>query len=155
MAVSIIDGRLEEVVLRRRRKLASIYDRLTFRLADGGTKTWAKAIVSNDVADHLKPGQSGRFYLYTAIDHRGVHGVRTADGADVYGFGKQNEIIALVITAVTTITNILSVTVLGHIQILASILMVLGLPMYFAYRHTRVQAERQYQADAGFRPPAA
>ena len=51
-----------------------------FRLDDGSTKTWAKAVVMNNVADLLKPGTRGRFYLYTAIDHRGVHGVRTDDG---------------------------------------------------------------------------
>ena len=52
--------------------------------------------MSNNVADALKPGTRGRFYLYTAIDHRGIHGVRTADGREIYGFGKQNEIISLV-----------------------------------------------------------
>ena len=34
-------------------------------------------------------------------------------------------------------------------------LLVLSIPMYFLYRGTRVQAERQFQADAGYRPPPA
>jgi len=155
MGVSVIDGTIEEVVLRRRRKLNSVYDRVMFRLDDGSTKTWGKSVVSNNVADHLKPGVKGRFYLYTAIDHRGIHGLRAADGREVYGFGKQNEIISIVIVVTMTLTTFLSVTVLGHVQLLALILMVLGVPMYFLYRGTRVQAESQFQADSGFRPAAA
>ena len=81
MAVSIIDGTIEEVELKRRRKLGTVYRRGSCSgFADGSTKTWAKAVVWNNVADRLKPGTQGRFYLYTAIDHRGIHGVRTADG---------------------------------------------------------------------------
>ena len=155
MGVSVIDGTIEEVVLRRRRKLASVYDRVVFRLADGSAKTWGKSVVWNNVADLLKPGLEGRFYLYTAIDHRGIHGVRTMDGREVYGFGKQNEIISIVIFVTMALTTFLSVTALGHVQYLALILLVLAIPMYLLYRGTRVQAERQFQADAGFRPGAA
>ncbi len=155
MATSIIDGTIEEAVIRRRRKLGSTFTRILFRLDDGTTKTWAKAVAANDVADALKPGTNGRFYLYTAMDHRGIHGLRTADGREIYGFGKQNEIVSLVIFVVSALTVALSVAALGDAPLLAAILLVLSIPMYFLYRSTRVQAERQFQGDAGYRPPAA
>ena len=49
------------------------------------TKTWAKAPWSGTTSPTgSMPGTTGRFYLFTAIDHRGVHGVqdrRTGDEA--------------------------------------------------------------------------
>ena len=97
MGTSIIDGTIEEVVLKRRRKLGRSSRRILFRLDDGTTKTWGRRWSGTMSPTHLKPGLKGRFYLYTAIDHRGIHGLRTADGREIYGFGKQNEIISVVI----------------------------------------------------------
>lgn len=154
MAVSIIDGTIEEVELKRRRKLGSVYSRILFRLPDGSTKTWGKSVVWNNVADRLKPGTEGRFYLYTAIDHQGIHGVRTADGDEVYGFGKVNEYVSIGVLVMTALTVALSVTAFQEVPLLAAILLVLSVPMYLLYRNTRVQAERQFRADAGYRPPA-
>lgn len=155
MGVSVIDGTIEEVVLRRRRKLGSVYDRVVFRLDDGSAKTWGKSVIWNNVADQLKPGLRGRFYLYTAIDHRGIHGIRTMDGREVYGFGKQNEIISIVIFVTMALLVAISIAAMGDAPLLATILLILSIPMYVLYRGTRVQAERQFQADAGFRPAAA
>jgi len=155
MGTSVIDGTIEEVVLRRRRKLGSVYDRVVFRLDDGSTKTWGKSVVWNQVADHLKPGLKGRFYLYTAIDHRGIHGIRTIDGREVFGLGKVNEIVALVLFVVNALVVALSTATTGDAPLLSVILLVLSIPMYILYRGTRVQAERQFHADAGFRPAAA
>lgn len=152
LSTSIIDGTIEEVELKQRRKLASVYSRILFRLPDGSTKTWGKSVVANNVADRLKPGTKGRFYLYSAIDHRGVHGVRTADGAETFGFGRVNEYASIGIFVVSALTVALTLAVFGAPQLLATILLVLSVPMYLLYRGTRVQAERQFAADAGYRP---
>jgi hypothetical protein len=40
------------------------------------------------------------------------------------------------------------------VSILALILIVLGVPMFFLYRQNRLDAEKAYNADAGFRPAA-
>ena len=154
MAVRTIDGTIEELELKSRRKLASVYSRILFRLSDGSTKTWGKSVVSNEIADWLKPGLKGRFYLYTAIDHRGIHGVRTADGDEVYGFGKVNEYASIGVLVVSALVVTLSLLAFGRAQLLAAILLVLSGPMYLLYRKTRVQAERQFREDAGYRPPA-
>ena len=154
MAVSIIDGTIEEVELKRRRKLGSVFSRILFRLPDGSTKTWGKSVVWNNVADRLKPGTKGRFYLYTAIDHRGIHGVRTADGEETFGFGRVNEYVSIGVFVVSALTVALSVMALNSLPLLAAILLVLSVPMYLLYRNTRVQAERQFRDDAGYRPPA-
>jgi hypothetical protein len=156
MATSTIDGIVEEAVLKRRRAQASLYERVVFRLDDGTTKTWAKAVVLNDVADLVVPGTRGRFYLFTAIDHRGISGVRTVDGRAASGVPKVNEKASIWVIAMMTVLNAVYVLALDKISILALVLMILGVPMYFLYRQVRVDAERHFAADAGYRPaPAA
>lgn len=158
MAVRTIDGTIEEVELKARRKLGSVYSRILFRLPDGGSETVGKSIVWNNVADRLKPGTSGRFYLYSAMDHRGIHGIRTVEGDEVFGFGKQNEIVAIAVLVMAALTVYLTMDSAGEsifqrfIWLISVLLLVAGGPMYLAYRHTRVQAERQFQADQGYRP---
>jgi len=155
MGVSIVDGTLEEVVIKRHRKLASVYERLMFRLPDGSKKTWTKAVAASDLVPLLTPGTSGRFYLYTAIDHRGIHGVRLDDGRELYGYPKMNERASIVIVVAMGLLMLLTYNVLGYVQWLSAILFVLGIPMYFLYRNTRVQADRQYREDQGHGAAAA
>jgi len=155
MATSIIDGVVEEAVLKRRRSQGSVYERFVFRLDDGSTKTWAKAMVMNNVADLALPGTRGRFYLFTAIDHRGISGVRTADGREAFGVATLNEKAGIWIIVMMALVNILYVTVLDKISILSLVLMVLGVPMYILYRQTRIEAERAFAADQGYRPAVA
>jgi len=155
MATSIIDGTVEEAVLRRRRRLVSVYERVVFRTDDGATKTWAKAVVMNNVAELLTPGTRGRFYLFTAMDHRGISGVRADDGREAVGLARVNELAGLWVFAISAVVILLYVAVLRTgVPILSLILLILGLPMFFLYRQTRVEAERHFAADSGYRPPA-
>ena len=154
MATSTIDGIVEEAVIRRRRSQGSFYERIRFRLDDGSTRTWAKAHVMNEVGDLLLPGTRGRFYLFTAIDHRGVSGVRTADGREAFGVARLNELVGLWIVVVNLLLTILYVAFMDSISVLALVLIVLGVPMFFLYRQNRRDAEKAFRSDAGFRPAA-
>jgi hypothetical protein len=154
MATSSLDGVVEEAVIRRRRSQGSFYERIRFRLDDGSTRTWAKAHVMNNVGDLLLPGTRGRFYLYTAIDHRGVSGVRTADGREAFGVARVNELVGLWIVIVNLLLTVMYVAFMDSISVLALILIVLGVPMFFLYRQNRLDAEKAFNADAGFRPVA-
>jgi hypothetical protein len=149
MGVSIIDGTVESANLKRARRNLRVYDPIVFRLADGSTKTWTRAVVDAGVAAHLVPGTTGRFYLFTAIDHRGVHGARTAAGAEAYGFQTINE------TAFSFVWVALSIYFVQDAPIIGSLILILGLPAWYLYRKTRLEAEAQFAADAGFRPAAA
>ena len=148
MGVSTIDGTLEEAVLKRVRRNIRVFERLTFRLRDGTTKSVAKAVVDAPVAERLVPGTSGRFYLYTAIDHRGVHGVRADDGQSVYGYPKNNEKIMLVMIPLLVVWIAIGIAMIQDAPLLPTILLLLSVPFYFIYRNTRLQAQRQYDADS-------
>ena len=154
MAQSTIDGTVEAAVLRRRRSQGSFYDSIKFRLDDGSTKTWTKAHVMNNVGDLLIPGTHGRFYLFTAIDHRGVSGIRTDDGREAFGVAKLNEQVGMWLVIINILLTILYVTMLNGISVLALILIVLGVPMFFLYRQNRLDAEKAFRDDAGYRPAA-
>ena len=147
MGVSTIDGTIEAVVLKRARRNVRIYERVTFRLADGSSKSIAKAVVEAKVAELLMPGTSGRFYLYTGFDHRGIHGVRDAQGRAVFGFAKANETAMLVVVIIALAMVGAYLAILDALSIWGILLLILGVPAYFLYRRTRLEAERQFQAD--------
>ena len=148
MGVSIIDGTIEERVLKRVRSNLRIFERISFRLADGSTKSIAKAIVDAELEDLLLPGTSGRFYLFTQIDHRGIHGVRTSDGRSRFKFPKNNEKMMLVALGIGLVLIALSVA-MGGVSLWGVLLILLGIPGYFLYRATRLAAEHQFAADGG------
>ena len=154
MATSTIDGTVEEAVLKRRRSQGSFYERVKFRLDDGSTRTWAKAHVMNNVGDLLLPGTRGRFYLFAAIDHRGISGVRTDDGREAFGVAKLNELVGLWIVIINLLLTVMYIAFMDSISVLALILIVLGVPMFFLYRQNRLDAEKAFRTDAGYRPAA-
>ena len=154
MGVSTIDGTLEEAVLKRVRRNLRVYERLTFRLRDGTTKSVGKSIVDAPVAERLVPGTSGRFYLFTAIDHRGVHGIRDSAGQSVFGFPTNNEKATLWIIPVMLVLIALMLMI-ERIPGLAVLALIISVPAYFFYRHTRLEATKQFEADAAFRAPAS
>ena len=151
MAVSVIEGTLEEAVLKRVRGKTRIYQSLKFRLRDGSHRSIAKAIVHEDVAALLEPGTSGCFYLYTAIDHRGISGVRDDRGRQVFAVSKVNEY-AMMATAGIGIALTLFYLTDNKVSIWGLLCIVLGIPGYFLYRQVRAEATRQYEAHGG---PAA
>ncbi len=151
MAVSVIDGTLEAAVVKRIRGKTRIYQSLQFRLRDGSSRSIAKAIVHEDVAALLEPGTSGCFYLYTAIDHRGISGVRDDRGRQAFAVSKVNEY-AMMATAGIGIVLTLFYLTDNKLSIWGLLCIVLGIPGYFLYRHVRAEATRHFEAHAG---PAA
>lgn len=152
MGVSTIDGTLEEAVLRRAVGKVRIYDRLKFRLADGSEKSIAKSIVDGDVGAALVPGTSGRFYLFTAFDHRGLHGIRDSQGNCVFGYPSNNEKAALISAILGFVLVAIAILVYGGISLLGLGVMILGIVGYILTRKTRAEATAQFEADNAYRP---
>jgi hypothetical protein len=155
MGVSTIDGTLEEAVLRRAVGNIRIYDRLKFRLADGGEKSVAKSIVDGSVGAHLVPGASGRFYLFTAFDHRGLHGIRDTGGHAVFGYPRNNEKAMLISAIMGLVLIVLTIIAFGGLSFLGLGVMILGIIGYVLTRRTRAEATAQFEADSAWRAPAA
>jgi hypothetical protein len=152
MAVSIIDGTITEAVLKSSRRNLRIYRQIVFRLPDGGSKTWQKAVVDEHVAPLIQPGTSGRFYLFTAVEIRGIHGVRDDKGGAVFTFPKNTETASLICAIMGAVVTVLLLAI-GYVSLWPILLMVLGVALYVVHRSTRLAAVAQYEADAGYRPP--
>ena len=156
MGVSILDGTIEEAVLKRSVRNIRIFHHVRFRLRDGGTKAVAKPIVDASVAHLLQPGTSGRFYLYTSIDQRGIHGVRDDQGHAEFGFPRNNEIAMLVVMLINLVWVSFTLVAVAGVPILGTILLVLSGPYYFYLRKLRADARRQFEGDSQYAPaPAA
>lgn len=155
MGISTIDGTIEVADLRRKAVKVSIFRKLVFHLADGSTKTVANAHVHNDVAIHLTPGASGRFYLFNSMDHRGLCGLRTADGRSIIAYPKNNEVIGIVLLVVGILWVGSTMLFAGGIPILGSIVLIIAVLVTVVNGNLRRQAERHFAADAAPVPPAA
>ncbi len=152
MAVSIIDGTVESVELRRTGPGIILYKKIVFRLPSGETRTILKPISHANLGPHLAPGSSGRFYLFSAIDHRGVHGVRTSGGVAVQAHPKNNERIAVVLTILGPVMLLGFLFLLDRLSIWALILLILGPLLWVTNRKVRIEGERQFAADQGAAP---
>ena len=156
MPTSTIDGSIEAADLRRAKGGASIFRSITFQQADGGTRTIRNAVVKDNVAAELVPGARGRFYLYTAFDLKGVHGVRTLDGRDIYGFAGNNQKIFLILGIVNIAWIILILATSGGVPLLGVALLILSVVGYIFMSKGQREAQTQFDGDAGYRlPPPA
>ena len=147
MGVSTIDATIVEAEPGRRAARVRFFKKIVFRLDDGTTRTVAKAVVHSSLAGHLQPGAQGRFYLFTAIDHRGLHGFRDRKGGAFFHFPKNNEVLTLFMTIIMGLWVGGALVAVGGLPVLATIFLILGIPAYILFRQTRIQAQRQFEAD--------
>jgi hypothetical protein len=149
MAVSTIDGTLEEAVVKRAFARVISYERLRFRLADGRDQVLTRIVAERALAERLQPGTRGRFYLFKVVDHQGVCGLRDASGGAWFAFIKGAENGMLISAAVGASALFLSVLLRTWLTSWAVICLLIGVPMYLLYHNARREAERRFAADAG------
>lgn len=151
MSVSIIDGSVESVDLRRARGGLSIVRSIVFQQDGVGPRTIRNAVVTDSIAAELAPGTRGRFYIYNAFDLKGVHGVRTADGRDIYGFPGNNQKIFLILAIVNILWIALIITTRDAVPMLGVALLILAVVGYIFMGKGRREAQAQFEGDAGYR----
>lgn len=152
MPTSIIDGSIEAADLRRAKSGATIFRSITFQEDGVGTRTIRNAVVKDNVAAELVPGARGRFYLYNAFDLKGVHGIRSADGRDVYGFAGNNQKIFLILGIFNLVWIAFTIAVRGGVPLLGAALFILSVVGYIFMSKGQREAQEQFDCDAGYRP---
>jgi hypothetical protein len=150
MGVHIIDGTIESLELKRSVMNLRVFREIRFTLRDGGQRTVVKAVTDKEVAIQLQPGASGRFYMFEALDQRGVHGVRDEQGHAVFKFPKNNEIGMGVVVLFSLLWASVTLYTVQDIPLIALLILLLGTPYYFYLRNLRGQARRQFDADSGY-----
>ena len=147
MGVSIIDGTITEAVPGRKAMNVRQFRRIDFRLADGSPHSLNKPMVHADLADRIQPGASGRFYLFSCYDHRGVAGYRDERGEALFRFPRNNEIILAAVMVPVALWVFYALFFLFGLPIFWTILLVFGVASLIHYHNVRLQAERQFAAD--------
>lgn len=149
MSVSIIDGTIESVDLKRATGKTRIYRSILIRRADGQAEEVRKPIVHADLAPHVEPGKSGRFYLFKSIDHRGIHAVRPQGGGAVFRYPRANELIGMGLTLFTAAWIAISMNFMGGFSVFALLGFLIGAMVWVVNWQLRRSAERQFADDNG------
>jgi hypothetical protein len=150
MGVSTLDGTLEAANLKHEGRGVSFFDSIRIRRSDGGVEDLGKTAVAPNLAELLKPGAAGRFYFYSSIDHKGLHGLRLADGASAYGFPPNNERIMLMMMVVMVAWLATGLLQDGSVRIIPVTLFAFGAIVFTLFRKTRMESRRQFDGDASF-----
>lgn len=151
MANSIIEGVVEEARLKRSGRGQSIFETVTFRRADGKRETFRKLIVANDVRDILKTGLSGRFYLHTFLDQKGLHGLR-AEGRTLFSFPESLAKILCILGLLNLVMLAGWIAVDGGVRLLPAIFGPLCTGLWLALRAARSSAKAHFTADGASAP---
>src|SRR5688500_3968702 len=151
MSTSIIDGTIEETEPGRRRGEVRVFKSIRFQLNDGSSRTVTKAVVKQPLADAIVPGAKGRFYLFNAFDIKGIHGLRAADGREVFVFPNNNQTIFLVIGLINLAWIAFRLFVVdGQIPMLGVALLILAAVGWYFMGKGAAEAKQQFEADAGY-----
>ena len=147
MSNSTIDGTILEAKVKRAVKRQTLFDTITFQLADGSLKTIKKLQVANEVAEHLTDGTKGRFYLYKMGDQRGIHGLRTVDGREVAAYPRVIERLMLILGSLNLAVLVAWIVTDGEVRLLPAILGTICLGFGIMLHLTGNSAMRQFAAD--------
>ncbi len=150
MATETVEGTIETATLKQSNAKVSIYESVVFRLADGSERRLDKVAAAPNVAEILKPGVQGRFYTYSAIDHKGIVAVRTKDGRAAFAVPSGNERIMLMMAVVGLAWFLVVLVTRGGVAVLGLLLGTAGVFGYLAYRKTRTESQARYDADSGY-----
>lgn len=149
MGTSIVDGTIESIEAGRKTKKVSVFKTIVFREEGGSTRTIKKAVVSGDLASQIVPGNSGRFYLFTTFDLKGVHGVRKADGTAIYDYpGKNNKIIFIGLIVMSLALIVLRVLNDDGLPLLSVFLIILGVVGWYFTSKAARETREQFDGDA-------
>lgn len=149
MGTSIVDGTIESIEAGRRNKKVAVFKTIVFRENDGATRTIKKAVVTGPLMDQIVPGNSARFYLFTAFDIKGVHGIRKADGTALYDYpGKNNTKIFIAVIIVSLLLIAIRVAMDDGLPLLSVFLIALGGFGLYATSKGARETRAQFDGDA-------
>lgn len=145
MSVSVVEGTVTEAVKTRTKPFAR-YRVLTIARRDGGMEQIKGPVAASAIGEHLVPGAEGRFYLFRAIDHGGVHGIRLGDGTEIYAYPGNN--IRLFILVIVIAIAWIAVSVLNDkLPLLAVGMIVLGAVGVVLTSKSKSETRRQFESD--------
>lgn len=146
MSNEIVTGSVAAATPARSQRGYCLFDPLTIEVDGGGQRVIKKASAGGAVADALRRGGKGRFYLSTYGGQTGVHGVRLDDGTQVYAH--YNNVEKMLVIGVFAGLFMLIVGLAGYEGFMITPVVIgAALAVFFFYlRSNRLAAKAQYEA---------
>ncbi len=144
MATEILEGTIPATEPVRNKRGYVMFDQLKFRDTAGKERLLPKFCASGDVANALKKGGEGRFYLTRWGGQSGIHGVRLKDGTQAYSHYNNLELLLLLgglAGAAMLVIGLMGVDGFMITPVLIGALLLIAL--VFARRH-RLSAKADY-----------
>ncbi|MET0251357.1 MAG: hypothetical protein ABW203_04180 [Novosphingobium sp.] len=146
----MIDGTVEDAVIKRSRAGVTIFDTIRFQLDDGSSRTVKKLVAKQAVAEFITPGARGRFYLSNVFDLKALHGVRLRGGRAACDFPGNNAKIFLLSAAMALLLIALRVLTEGDVPLLGLGLLILGVVGWALTRKGQREALQQFESDTSY-----
>lgn len=146
-----IDGSIESSPLLGAARSMRAFGPVVFRLRGGDSRTVRRALAVGPVAELVRPGTSGRFYLHSAGSTY-IYGIRTDDGRRAFAVQKGNETAFLIVALIAFLVAAASLAAGARGWYLGLPVLLICAPLYVLMRNARIGAERQWEADGNPRP---
>jgi hypothetical protein len=152
MGVSKFNGALTAAEIASSRKGITVFKSLTFNINGGGTSVLKNQWVDDSIATTLRPGVTGKFYVFEAAGVKGVHAVRLDNGTSARSFPEPNKRLYFTLLPLALLGMAVALFVpeapglTGVGATLALIFISLGLILT---RQAKQKALQQFEDDAG------
>ncbi len=146
MSNEILSGTIAPATPKRTKRGYSLFDPLIIGVDGGGQRVIKKASAAGGVADALRRGGKGRFYLSTYGGQTGVHGVRLDDGTQAYAH--YNNVEKMLLIGVFAGLFMLIMGLIGYEGFMITpVLIGAALAVFYFYlRSNRLAAKAHYDA---------
>lgn len=146
MTTRIIDGTLTAADIKWSRKGKTLYSRLAFEAAGGGSEELSTILAVDRVAAELHPGTSARFHHFKSMGLSGIYGVRFPDGRTVSGWPGTEPNTFLLISAAALAVFIFTLAAGSIAAIPAFLGLLIGVGGYPIARSQKAKVERDFLA---------
>ena len=147
MAVEVVEGSVEPTEPSRTKRKYALFDRVVIRQADGQERVLARVSAAGKVADAIRRGGMGRFFLSDFGGQKGIHAVRLNDGTSAYAHYNNIELIMLIGVGAGIFMLLVGLSGADGFMITPVIIGAVMALFYWFVRAHRVAGQRQYEAD--------
>jgi len=145
MAVEVVEGSVEPTEPSRTKRKYALFDRVVIRQAGGQERVLARVSAAGGVADAIRRGGAGRFFLSDFGGQKGIHGVRLDDGTNAYAHYNNIELIILIGVGAGVFMALVGLSGAEGFMITPVVIGAVMAVFYWFVRAHRVAGQRQYE----------
>jgi len=144
MPNEIVTGTIRPVEPRRNKRGYCLFDQVVIDQAGGEQRVIDKACAAGEVAEVIRRGGKGRFYVSSYGGQTGINGVRLDDGTTAYAHYNNIETILLIGIAAGLFFVVIGLAGIDGFMITPVIVGAALLLLYFYVRSNRLSAHKLF-----------